>query len=260
MLGYNNTDQQLHHLCQVLAKAGRTFVPKQEDDSHTNLYYDSVANRIITHWISSAKVPVVLALTLNSLHFEWQNSANEVLQSFPSIGKTRHEVEIAINKQLEQLGLESDDFLDDLHFEIPKYLFANDRIKDIPKADMLVWKKYRKLANTNCLAVLGHLQVAGEIRIWPHHFDTGIYVEVEHRIGIGFGLAMQDNMAGVPYFYMSGYMLNEGTLKYENLPKFDKGRWEIGEHWNGAILPINEIVDLDTNDYLSNSLDWFLKQ
>ncbi len=84
------------------------------------------------------------------------------------------------------------------------------------------------------------LDVDGEIRIWPHHFDTGIYVLSRPGMHIGFGLAMADALSGSPYFYMAGYPTQDG-LDYSKIPSLNTGRWEIGEHWNGAILPIPSI-------------------
>ncbi|MFT6215316.1 MAG: hypothetical protein ACJAS3_001715 [Roseivirga sp.] len=46
MNSYTQTDQQLHWLCQILAKTNRTYAPKKEDDSHTHLYFDSLDHRI----------------------------------------------------------------------------------------------------------------------------------------------------------------------------------------------------------------------
>ncbi|MFT5886141.1 MAG: hypothetical protein ACI9IP_002605 [Arcticibacterium sp.] len=42
MTGYTQTDQQLHWLSQIIAKANRTYVPAEEDDSHTNLYFNAL--------------------------------------------------------------------------------------------------------------------------------------------------------------------------------------------------------------------------
>jgi len=46
MQEYIKVDQYLHQLVQVIAKANRTFVQEKEDDSHTNLYFDSLGEKI----------------------------------------------------------------------------------------------------------------------------------------------------------------------------------------------------------------------
>ena len=88
--------------------------------------------------------------------------------------------------------------------------------------------------------MLGYLQKEGEIRIWPHHFDTGIYVMATKQLGLGFGLAMKDAMVGAPYFYLSGYN-QENPVSYKNLNPLTHGKWETGEQWNGAVLSLGAL-------------------
>jgi hypothetical protein len=98
----------------------------------------------------------------------------------------------------------------------------------------------------------------GRTRIWPHHFDTGIYVETHNKMGIVFGLAMSDTMVGEPYFYMSGYPAS-GKIEYKNLSDFSNGRWEIGKNWQGAVLPLSELRQLPKKER-QNVINSFLKE
>lgn len=266
MLAYNNTDQQLHLLSQPIAKANRTYVASKPDDSHTNLNFNAETGRIEGRWIEAGDEKIMLTLNLDLLQYEWLNIAGTCIQSLSAEGKTLSEVENELAGQLKDLGLDPEGFTDKLHFEIPEYSFADESIKPIGKEEMSEWKSYRRLANELCTLVLKDIQGESEIRIWPHHFDTGIYVKLENSIGLGLGLAMEDSMAGAPYFYMSGYSEN-GSLNYNNLPELTSARWEIGEYWQGAILLLtnlkNGIFEEDKNainDYLSKSLNWFSKQ
>lgn len=265
MKNYNNTDQQLHWLCQTIAKANRTYVTSKPDDSHTNLFYDDLDNRIVGRWIDNDRGQIMLTLNLATLHFEWLNSAKEVVQSVTTVSKTASDIENELAGQLSDIFLNPQGFTDELHFKIPDYPFAGEPIKAIDEADILEWQTYRKLANVLCGLVLGYLALEGEIRIWPHHFDTGIYVEVGQKLGIGFGLAMEDSMAGAPYLYLSGYPIH-GTLDYTDLPELANGRWEVGENWQGAILPLNELSSaiFEENrqvisDYLLKSINWCIR-
>ena len=265
MKNYNKTDQQLHWLCQTIAKANRSYVTSQPDDGHTNLFYDDLDNRIVGRWINNGREHIMLTLNLATLHFEWQNSAKEVVQSVAAIGKSASDIESELAAELPDIFLNPQGFTDHLHFQIPKYSFAGEPIQAIDEADILEWKTYRKLANVLCGLVLGYLELEGEIRIWPHHFDTGIYVEVNQKLGIGFGLAMEDSMAGAPYFYLSGYPIH-GTLEYNNLPELSNGRWEVSDNWKGAILPLDELSSaiFEENrqvisDYLLKSINWCIR-
>ena len=266
MNNYIKTDQYIHWLCQIIAKAGRSFVPEKPDNSHNNLYFDWLGDRIVGRWIEPEKGNIMLSLNLLNLQFEWLNSDYQVIASFPTKGKTIKEVEQDIENHLGELGLAREGFSDILNFKIPEYPFKKDQIQSIPNQNLDEWRDIRNNANKVCAILLGHLQLEGEIRIWPHHFDTGIYVITKNGMGIGFGMAMSDGMVDGSYFYMSGYP-SSGALKYQNLPEFSHGEWVTGEHWNGAILPLSEFEDLQKEehkaamkDYLLKVLHWFLNQ
>lgn len=264
MKEYIKTDQQLHWLCQTIAKANRSFVPSKADDSHTNLYFDSLGNRIDGRWIDTEKGKIMFTLNLSNLQFEWLNSAYRVVSSFKTTGKKIASVEKEIADQLVEMGMRPNGFTDKLHYETPDYSFVSEAIHAINEQDLEEWKDFRNLANELSLVLLGFLQIEGEIRIWPHHFDTGIYAVSYDGMGIGFGLAMSDKLAGVPYFYMSGYPAS-GSLEFKDLPSFSKGKWEIGVSWKGAVLPLSELKQLPKkekymviNDYLLKAVNWFL--
>jgi len=256
---YTNTDQQLHRLSQVIAKANRTFVAIKEDDSHTNLAFDSLGNRIMGHWIDTPNGKIMLTLNLSSQIFEWINQQQDVLGYFDTIGLQIDSIEEKIASSLSSFGLNAKGFTDKLHYEIPEYSFMKDPVPNLSEDDLLEWANYRLLANEACSAVLTTLGVDGEIRIWPHHFDTGIYVSANETMGIGFGLAMEDQMAGAPYLYMSGYP-TEGKLDFDAVTALPFGRWEIGEYWNGAILPLNELAETPYagGAFIVAALDWYL--
>lgn len=266
MNNYTKTDQQLHWLSQIIAKANRTFVPKKEDDSHTNLYFDVLGNRICGRWIKTTKKEILFTLNLGNQCIEILDVSHQVLASIPSINRHITAIEKEIESLLPSLGLKPAGFTEKLHFEISKYKFSEETVPSITKQRLNEWKHFRQLANTACSQVLGHAQIMEEVRIWPHHFDTGIYIMVNPNLGVGFGLAMEDEMAGAPYFYMSAYPII-GALKYENLPVGNGWKWELGEHWKGAILPINELegkADPDQwqilRSFILESFHWFVHQ
>ncbi|MEM7297334.1 MAG: hypothetical protein AAF391_03610 [Bacteroidota bacterium] len=260
---YNSLDQRIHLLCQLIAKANRTFVSKRDDDSHTNLYFDSINNRILGRWIEQGTAPVLFSLHLDDLQIEVLDQGYMVSHSTSVVNKTLEEIEIEMEQWLPELGLNVNGFRDPLHYEIPTYSFEKEPFGELNKVNLEEWVKYRKLANQLSSDFLGFVQVEGEVRIWPHHFDTGIYFELQ-TIGIGFGLAMQDEMAGAPYFYMSGYP-KTGSVDYSNPGSLTNGRWEIHENYQGAILPIADLSGLSeeeqyekTSICLKEAFSWFM--
>lgn len=245
MQEYIKTDQHIHLLSQVIAKANRTFVAKMPDDSHTNLHYDPVSNKVYGRWIHADVIKIILALDLNAYQFEIRDDRYKILYEYPIAGKTMFQLEEKISEGLKQIGLHTTGFSTPLHYQITDYPFKDDPFEILSDSGVQQWKKIRKLANETSLHVLGYLQTESEIRIWPHHFDTGVYAEVNADLAIGFGLAMADAMEPSPYFYLSGYALGKDELKFDDMPKLETGRWEINQYWKGAILPIDSLKSLD---------------
>ncbi len=261
MQEYNNIDQKIHQLSQVIAKVNRTFVPKKPDDSHTNLFFDPISHRIYGRWIYIGDKKIIFALNLKEFAFEWLDDKRQVIQSIDIQSKTISDMEYAVEQSLPDMGLKKEGFRDKLHYEIPVYSFLKEPFEHFATKSRENWEYYREIANRACSELLGYLQVDGEIRIWPHHFDTGIYAEPNINTGLGFGVAMEDEMVGFPYFYFSGYRLNGNGFDYKNVTDLAIGKWMISKNWNGAVLPLSDLKKEGFKTiptFLKEVSDWFL--
>tara|TARA_R110000868_G_scaffold304437_9_gene565115 strand:+ start:25131 stop:25913 length:783 start_codon:yes stop_codon:yes gene_type:complete len=258
---YTQTDKRIHYLSQILAKAGRTFIPKKEDDSHTNLSFNPKKKWIETHWIESPKGKVKLVLRITDFCMLWVDAKEESFQTVSCVKKLQSEVEKQLEKGILEAGLNPKGFSEPMHYEIPEYSFIGQPFQMINRHMLDEWMQWRSLGIEACEKVCSILDVESAIRIWPHHFDTGVYISASGDLGIGFGLAMEDELMETPYFYMSGYP-KEGSFDYSKVPELTSGKWEITEGFKGAILPITEFEEtvkaLDT--YIEKSIEWFLAQ
>lgn len=265
MQEYKIIDKQIHWLSQVIAKVNKAFVPEKADDSHTNLYYDSVGDKLAGRWIKSPVGEILLSLNLKTMQFEWIDKNLNTLHAVTIFNKSLLELEWDMAGYLANLGMDTEAIIKPLHFKIPDYGIKNISEKDISGKGLADWKFYRQLANDACFAILGYLQSQSEVRIWPHHFDTGIYAQVTDDLGIGFGLAMKDEMAGNAYFYLTGYR-NSGSINYVDLPELSQGNWETGV-WKGAILRLDVIAETSTEqdtkivkNFIKGAVNWFLNR
>lgn len=266
MQEYNNTDKQIHWLSQVIAKVNKVLVPEKEDDSHTNLYFDAIGKRLMGRWIDTSKGKIMLTLDILNHRFEWLDSRLQNLANISVENKELNLLEQQVSEYASGLGLKVENVSNPLHFIIPDYHFQSIQDGKLTTEGLDHWCRIRELANVACLAATGYLQAESEVRIWPHHFDTGIYCQLTKSLGIGFGLAIEDTMVGEPYFYLAGYSSGV-AINYENLPPLSAGKWLTGENWNGAVLPLGEFYDLSTDlalekvkNYLKQSTDCFLNQ
>lgn len=265
MQEYDNTDIQIHWLSQVIAKMNRTFVPEQADESHTNLYFDPIVKRLFGRWIDSPDGKIILAFNLGSLSFEWLDTRQKILHAISVLDKNMEELEKYVIAYPEKLGMKTDIFSSPLHFKIPEYGIVSLKKEDVSDPGVNSWTFFRYLANRACQDMLGYIQAESEIRIWPHHFDTGVYTMATENLGMGFGLAMKDEMIGQAYFYLSGYN-RDSAVSYKKTDPLTKGRWETGEQWNGAVLPMGELTTSSTVEagriiqvFIKEAINWFFK-
>ena len=266
MKDYNKADQHLHLLCQVIGKVNRSYVPEKTDESHTNLYFDPWGNKILGRWIQTGSGSVLFALDLNTFKFEVLNASRKMILDVSTAGKTMEEIEKELEKLLPLAGLDPTGFRAPMPHAIPAYPFSKEPQEAIETEALDLWKYYRKLANQTCYAFLGYAQAESEVRIWPEHFDTGIYFEYAGTMGIGFGLALEDSMAGEPYFYLAGYPKNDAFF-YKNLPESPRWKWILGEHWKGVILPLSVLekasgvqTEQILAEYFMQNFNWYVNK
>jgi len=241
MQAYNKTDQAVHALSQVIAKFNRTYVPQKEDDSHTNFYFDAISSRLYGRWAKADKQAYCLVLNVEYFEFQLINEDRRSIFEISIHNKTIPELEKKIAEFLPEVGFKKEGFQDEMHYEIPEYDFIDTSFTHWKDNEIKAWKAIRSLANDACHWMKSHVMADGEIRIWPHHFDTGVYIEPNAKRGLGFGLAMKDPMVGEAYLYYSGYGLDGTSIQYSDLPVLDWGRWEVTEKWKGAVLPISDL-------------------
>jgi hypothetical protein len=264
MKEYTYIDRYLHRLSQLIAKANRTYVPAKDDDSHTNLYYDALGHRILGRWMKIGDGKLILSLNLDMQTLEILDAGYRISGSIELIGKSVAQLERWVQQILLEQGLDPAGYSEPMHFEIPEYGFGKEPIKQLDHDSLARWGEYRGLSNQACSQLCGHLQVESEARIWPHHFDTGIYMQLNEQMRLGFGLAMEDEMVSTPYFYLSPNFSNDRELRsdfpescYWRLINESSCRgaallltiWEDNPHESGQIL----------DSYLRQTTHWMLQ-
>lgn len=259
MQEYNSTDQLLHSLSQFIAKMNRQFLDKKEDDSHINLYFDPLQGALLSHWLKTDIGSILFRLNLVDWSFEFLDSNFKLLHRIDLQLTKFSDLEAYITYGLELIGLDKKGYSDPMHFEIPDYRHDDDALKKTNPFQIEEWMTYRSLANTACYQILGSMQSKGEVRIWPHHFDTGIYLKLSDQVMLGFGLAMHDDNSKNPYFYASAYNPQGDSLSVdpqENV--LAAGKWINTEGFKAAILDLKE-VKYNQEDLLQSYLRSFLK-
>jgi hypothetical protein len=87
---------------------------------------------------------------------------------------------------------------------------------------------------------------AGEVLLWPHHFDIATLVTVATDADgsasqtLGAGLSPGDDSIAVPYWYVNHWPTREGAGP-EDVAALAAGEWHT-EDWLGAVLRAEELV------------------
>ncbi|MBT2163160.1 hypothetical protein [Zobellia barbeyronii] len=243
-------EKMMHLAAQYLAAAGISFVEKKADDSHTNLGWSIEKQRLETHPLS--REGDVLALNYNNFSLEWNSPKNNA--SFALDGKTHQQV-------LEWLTNSANTFLGktynyDFHYDLPysiddSFTFILDASKLKELADL------RTLTQSGLERTLEVNGLSSDIRIWPHHFDSGAYVIISDDLSIGFGLAVPDTMINEHYFYISGYKGHNGldTSKFDSL---SLGEWN-NDGFKGAVLPATKINEEQVVQFFTEAINTYKK-
>lgn len=220
----------MHLAAQYLAAANINFVTKEADDSHTNLGFNIDCQRLETHALSPEGDQ--LALNYRAFSLEWI-SPKEVI-SFSLEGKTH----LQVLEWLEQTTLTflNKTYAYEFHYDLP---YAIDRtylfhISDTGALEELA--RLRTLTENSLERILEENNLEASIRVWPHHFDTGIYTALTGTpdLMIGLGLAIPDTVSDRHYFYASAYKHGD-QIDTSSFHPLTTGEW-ISDSFQGGIL------------------------
>ncbi|MDO6518224.1 hypothetical protein [Zobellia uliginosa] len=243
-------EKMMHLAAQYLAAAGISFVGKKADDSHTNLGWSIDEQRLETHPLSTDGD--VLALSYNTFSLAWNSPKNNA--SFALDGKTHEQV-------LEWLTNSADAFLGkkytyDFHYDLP-YSIDDSFTFKLHASKLKELAGLRTLAQSGLEKTLAENGLVSDIRIWPHHFDSGAYVSMTDDLALGFGLAVPDTMVTEHYFYISGYKGHDG-IETSNFDSLSMGEWK-NEGFKGAVLPATKINKEQVVQFFTEAINTYKK-
>lgn len=228
-------NETLHLAAQYLATTAKCFVKAKADDSHTSLGWNADEKQLESKALNSEGLKLALNYGEYSLDFTHPKSGVEA--SYPLVGARHHDIVHWIMRESKFAGLLGE-YEFNLHYELPyKGAFNADFI--YPEADedeLAQLIQLRWLADKSIAAVAQQFRLMSEVRVWPHHFDTGAigYFDASKKVSVGIGLAIPDKMLEDWYFYAAGYHGSD-PIKTDEFKPLKNGSWRSGD-WNGATL------------------------
>ncbi|MEO9503376.1 hypothetical protein [Nonlabens ulvanivorans] len=243
---------QLHMAAQYLAAAGISFLDKKDDDSHTNAGFNTDNGCLETHPLSNNGD--LLSLNFRDFSLEWTSNDGKI--SFNLDGAT-HEDVLKWLKETSKNQLNKE-YHYDLHYDMPYKMEGAAVFRKDDESELAELTHLRILAEHSLEHIVEHYKLDTSIRVWPHHFDTGIYTGLnDSEITIGLGLAIPDTLSNDHYLYISGY--KDGKLiETSSFNKLSKGEWK-NDGFKGAILPVGDLKEEEWNIFFKEAIEQFKK-
>ncbi|GAB2583989.1 hypothetical protein [Spirosoma areae] len=253
----NQADKTLHSLAQLIALTGMQWLPLLADDSQTNMAWNSHLHRLEGRPFADNGQPIRLIIDTEDFALQFINDREEVLASFSPENKTPDDAMAWWKDQMKAWGIS----------EIlgVNYQLDHDPVDDQTPyerpAGLPAWNYWRTTANKALQALTDWSGRASEVRIWPHHFDTGVYYSQtdasrQEKAAIWAGYAIADSICHEPYFYLSGYTTNQ-PIDFAAAPALSVGEWRNTADWKGAMMPVsasNETQPIEA--FFQESYSW----
>lgn len=235
----NEERLQLHWAAQPLGAAAHAAIERQPDDSHASLGWDRDASAFVTRPFAGGHVA---ALDLPGFALQWRAEDGTTLASFELKGNTVDAAIGWLSKHV-QPAAGSVTLRD---YEMPAHPVADGQPFSGGEPD-----RRSELAHWFANADIALKETAkanagsSEIRNWPHHFDSGLLINLEpdkdpeQARSIGVGLSPGDGDTPQPYYYVNPYP----RPQKQDLPVLPGGgRWEQ-ELFFGAVLTGDALID-----------------
>jgi hypothetical protein len=245
---------QTHHAAQLATAAGISFLPKQADDSHTNLEWLSELGALASRIVPS-KTPFRIAVRVSDLELCVVDAQNAVTATMRLHGRTIAEAETWLRDQIGVSGASPSRFTLAKHYEIPHHAVDDGRAFDTSDA-----ASFKELAawfglGARVLEAVRSRYEGSEVRCWPHHFDIATLTTVSRDKTVGFGLEPGDVYYDEPYFYVNAHPSPPASAATARLG--GDGSWHTHE-WFGAVLPGSRVgpdrVDAQVREFLNSAV------
>ncbi len=249
-----NTIEQIHLAAQYLAAAGISFLDKKEDDSHTNLGWEVDTNRLTTHSFGNDNNQV--GLNFLSANLEWL--INGKAESTINLQTSTHlEILNWLNSQVQKHNIDRA-YHYDFHYELPYPSISEDYKFQIDNKESKVYAEELNHAQVSFESFLSENNLKSPIRVWPHHFDMGVYTQLDEtgNTFLAAGLAIPDTLVDGLYYYSSGYKDGKEIVT-KTFTGIDKGDWR--SDWDGATLASEGVDVKAAKNFLNQTKEQFVK-
>jgi hypothetical protein len=219
---------QVHHAAQLVAAIGISYLPKADDDSHTNMEW--IAGALASNAVGERPFRVGVRphpFALVAI------GGDAELASYPLNGRTIDDAAAWVRGQVRKLGLDSSRYTLAKHYTIPPHSVDNGAAFDA--SDAAAFEQLQRWYGDADAVLHGVAQErqGSSVRCWPHHFDIATLLTLTPGQTIGVGLEPGDVYYDEPYWYVNRSPAPASTPGNQ---LEGAGLWHSRE-WIGAVLP-----------------------
>ncbi|MGX1930983.1 hypothetical protein [Flagellimonas sp. 2504JD4-2] len=237
-----NMIKTTHLVAQYLAAAGISFLEPKEDDSHTSLKFNMADKSIYTYPLNIYGDTISFDYADFCIRWNSINNHGELNLKWC----THKKVLKWIEDRAKMSGIQKQ-YKYKFHYKLP-YAIREDFVFEITddRGSLIRLSDIRTLGQLSLESFILNRRLVSDVRIWPHHFDSGAYVPnlgTNKNYALSFGLAIPDKLFSSFYFYMALYD-DEGhtSVETKTLEPLKIGKW-LDTGFKGAVLPVDEVTN-----------------
>jgi hypothetical protein len=244
---------EAHHALQLIVSLGVSYLPHQDDDSHTNLEWLSQLRVLVTHVIAGAG-GFRGALRLEDLTLMVLDNRSRPAAELPLSARTVADGYDWLRNQVQSYGVNVGQLTERKHYTIPDHPVAKGAAF---KADTSCCRELAAYYGGAALVLQPRAPNTAPVRCWPHHFDIATLITLD-QIGqegartVGVGLSPGDDSYAEPYYYVTPYPYPQASL-----PTLARGRWHT-MGWTGAVLRGSDLIAIDSGNGQRAGVEEFL--
>jgi hypothetical protein len=228
---------QVHHAAQLATALGISYLPKQADDSHTNLTWVDALSALVSNPVQARDA---IRVGVSVAPFGLVMLANDGTRARLSLdGRTVAEASDWIREHLATFGLDAAKYTLAKHYTIPAHAVDTGGRFDASNSELFdelaAWYADASIVLEEFVARMPH---ASPVRCWPHHFDIATLIDFGSGKSVSLGMEPGDVYYSEPYYYASTYP--RPGVDLERPPLAGNGRWHTHE-WVGAVLPASAV-------------------
>ena len=252
-----------HQAIQNVSAVGRNFLPKEQEDSQSNLEWDAKLQRLAGRWIETESITFRSSFSLIEFKVYLVDKDLNTLSSISMQDKVQNDVMIWLEKELKEIGLESSHIDLAYPYKIPEYPTAKGKPFHI--INFVALRELSRLYH-NTAFILKELRKSEatmtHTRCWPHHFDIAARIvrldtgDPTTSKSISLGMSPGDHYYKEPYFYATPWpYITEGLSDISHT----LAHWH-DEDWIGAVLPVSKLKNLVLIQDQRNQVIHFFKE